>query len=61
MESMIAFHDDLRLGNSSWKLEQLAVDIYPGWHRTYIKGLEKQQLAGGGPSSEFGNWKLRRG
>jgi hypothetical protein len=28
------FHPDLRLCDGNWKAEKLAVDTYPGWHRT---------------------------
>ncbi|KAG5633927.1 hypothetical protein H0H81_004377, partial [Sphagnurus paluster] len=41
-QEMFKFYDDLRLADGDWKIERLAIDLYPGWYRTYLKETKEE-------------------
>ncbi|KAG5649231.1 hypothetical protein H0H81_005255, partial [Sphagnurus paluster] len=41
-QEMFKFHDDLRLADGDWKIERLAIDLYSGWRRTYMKESKQE-------------------
>jgi hypothetical protein len=52
--------EELSLCNLDWKAEQIATDNYSSWHTTWVKQIEKSQLANPSGSGSDSNANVKR-